>query len=578
MRRTGGPSHGGNVVEGDSVNDTGPRRPSGLIASIAFLAVMAVAAAACGSSTSSNASNTTAAPTVAQNGSANDVVIAPSGPPQSGGQMVFGVNAETDGWDPTTSRWTSAGLTVAGTMFDRLADWDSDFHAQPYLAESIDHNDAYDVWTIKMRPGVKFHDGTPVDAAAVKNDMDAIRAAILTKAAFDNITDTTVVDDLTLKVTMKIPWSAFPASLTGQAAMIAAPAQLANAETSTRKPIGSGPFTFESWTPDAKLIVKKNPDYWRSGLPYLDQIEFRPISEPQSQYDALRTGDLTMMMTGDGPTKVKLRAAANDGEFQMVNAPGETAEAFVMLNTTKAPVNDNRLRTALAYATDTATIARIAQVDESDIARGPFVPGTYWAVDSDYPHYDVDKAKSLVAEVRGSGPAPKIELQCGDANQTIQLCQAVAASWEAAGVDVAVTSMETTKQINSAVTGDYQATMWGQFEAPDPDYDSVWWYGSHSGADGGLALNFARNQDPVLDAALTVGRTSAKEEERKLAYVTVQEQLAKDVPYVWLYHLTLAIGAQNDVRGMQGITFPDGSPGSNTIAGVERLTEVWIEK
>ena len=87
----------------------------------------------------------------------------------------------------------------------------------------------------------------------------------------------------------------------------------------------------------------------------------------------------------------------------------------------------------------------------------------------------------------------------------------------------------------------------------------------------------ARNQDPVLDAALYVGRTSPNPDERKLAYITVQEQLAKDIPYVWLNHNTWIVAAQNSIRGIQGSTLPDGSPGANTISGIERLTEVWFQ-
>ena len=114
-----------------------------------------------------------------------------------------------------------------------------------------------------------------------------------------------------------------------QAGMVAAPAQLDDPNGGARSPIGSGPFVFENWTPDSSLTVKKNSSYWRAGLPYLDEIEFRPIPEPSSNYDALRSGDVTMMATSDGPTKVKLREGAAAGDFQIVNSAGETDEASV---------------------------------------------------------------------------------------------------------------------------------------------------------------------------------------------------------------------------------------------------------
>ncbi|MGZ4758673.1 MAG: ABC transporter substrate-binding protein, partial [Acidimicrobiales bacterium] len=544
------------------------RRPSRLLGAIALVAALAVAGAACGSAKPKVGADQSA-PAPAGQGRADDVVIPAAGPPAPGGRMVYGVNAETDGWNPTSSRWSTAGLTVANTIFDPLAAWDTESHAQPYLAASFAHNDTYDVWTITMRENETFHDGTPVDAVAVKKDLDAIRTSVLTSASFAPMQEITVTGPLTLDIAMKIPWSVFPAALTGQSGMIAAPKQLDDAATGTRQPIGSGPFVFQSWTPDSLLTVKKNANYWRPGLPYLDQIDFKPISEPQSQYDALRSGDVNMMATADGPTKVKLRAGAAAGDFQIVNSGGETDEGSVMLNTSKGPTSDVRLRTALAYATDTAAIAKVASTNPTDIARGPFVDGTNWAIDTDYPSFDLDQAKSLVAEVQGAGPPIVVRFQCTDGNQILQTCQAIAANWEAAGVQVDLTSMDQPKLINNALSGDYEATIWAQFGAPDPDADSVWWNGANAGANGGLALNMARNQDPVLDAALYVGRTSPNPDERKLAYITVQQQLAKDIPYVWLNHNTWIVAAENSIRGIQGSTLPDGSPGANTISGIE---------
>jgi peptide/nickel transport system substrate-binding protein len=558
------------------VRNNSDRRVPTLIGTVAVVAVLAMTSVACGSSKGTDTADPSS-PAPAGQGSADDVVIPASGPAVSGGRLVYGVNAETDGWNPTSSRWSTAGLTVANTIFDPLAAWDTEAHAQPYLAESFSHNDTYDVWTITMRAGGTFHDGTPVDAAAVKKDLDAIRTSVLTSAAFAPMQEITVTGALTLDVAMKIPWSAFPGALTGQSGMVAAPKQLDDTATGTRRPIGSGPFVFDSWTPESMLTVKKNTNYWRPGLPYLDQIDFRPISEPQSQYDALRSGDVNMMATSDGPTKEKLRSGAAAGDFQIVHSSGETDEGSVMLNTSRAPTNDVRLRTALAYATDTAAIAKVASTNPVDIARGPFVDGTNWAIQTDYPSYDLDKAKSLVAEVQGSGPPIVIRFQCTDGNQILQTCQAIAANWEAAGVKVELTSMDQPKLINNALSGDYDATIWAQFGAPDPDADSVWWNGANAGADGGLALNMARNQDPVLDAALYVGRTSPKPDERKLAYITVQQQLAKDIPYIWLNHNTWIVAADNNLRGIQGSTLPDGSPGRNTVSGIERLTQVWFE-
>ena len=170
----------------------------------------------------------------------------------------------------------------------------------------------------------------------------------------------------------------------------------------------------------------------------------------------------------------------------------------------------------------------------------------------------------------------RFTLQCSDNTENQQLCQALAAGWGEAGADVTIASVDQVKLIANALVGDYDATIWRQFGSPDPDGDSMWWNGAN--ASGGLTLDMARNQDPVLDAALAVGRTNPIDEQRKLAYVTVQQQLAKDLPYLWLSHIPWGLGAQKLVRGIDTATFPDGSAGAAFSRGVERVTEVWLER
>ena len=542
---------------------------------VVFLLAIAVLAAGCGSSRRGEHSSGTT-----PGGSGTNVVKAASGPPHTGGRLVFGLDAETDGWSTTTNRWATAGLTVANAVFDPLAAWDVDFHAQPFLAKSIDHNDTYDVWTIRVRPGVTFHDGEPVDAAAIKKNLEAIKTAVLTAAAFQPVNEIKVVDPLTAEVDMSIPWSAFPASLTAQAGMIVAPKTLDDASEAALHPVGSGPFVFDKWSPDAAFSANRNPSYWRKDangvqLPYVEAIDFMPIPDPQSAFDALRTGDVNLMTTSNQLIIKKLKSAAADGDIQYVQSTGETEETSVMLNTAKAPLDDIRVRTALAYATDQKAISAISGANPEDTAAGPFVPGTHWADDTGYPSFDLAKAKDLVAQVEAEKGPISFALQCLGNSETLQTCQGLAAMWGDAGIEVSIGGVDQAKLINDAVTGQYQATIWRQFGEPDPDGDEIWWNGANSKPP--IALNMSRNSDPVLDAALYVGRTSADDSQRKLAYITVQRQLAKDVPYVWLSHVRWGLGAQNTVRGIDSATLPDNGPAAVMVGGVEKVAQVWLD-
>ena len=181
-----------------------------------------------------------------------------------------------------------------------------------------------------------------------------------------------------------------------------------------------------------------------------------------------------------------------------------------------------------------------------------------------------------MAQVEAETGPVAFTLQCSDTTDNQQLCQALAAGWNDAGVGVTITNMDQGRLIGNAVSGDYDATIFRQFGSPDPDGDSVWWDGAN--ATGSPALNMARNQDPALDAALAMGRSNADEQQRHQAYATVQERLAADVPYLWLAHIPFGLGAQNRVRGLDQATFPDGSEGVPFLRGVERFTETWLER
>ena len=255
-------------------------------------------------------------------------------------------------------------------MYDPLAAWDSTYDVKPYLAQAITHSVDYTTWDIQLRSGIKFHDGEALDAAALKQDLDAVKASALTGTAFGPVTGTTVVGPLTVAVHMSLPWTAFPAILTSQVGLVAAPAQL-NAKD-VAHPVGTGPLIFSSWIPNSTFVVKKNSTYWRKGLPYLDQITFKPIPESDTMYDSLVSGDLDMIETSANLIQAKMVTAAANGQIQMVYARGETDEAMVMLNTSVAPFNDLSVRQALAYATDTKSWASALGVNPQTLADGPF--------------------------------------------------------------------------------------------------------------------------------------------------------------------------------------------------------------
>ncbi len=232
------------------------------------------------------------------------------GTPTPGGKIVYGLEAETtDGWCLPEAQLAIAGIMVARTIYDTLTRPDAEGKYEPWLAESVEPNADATVWTIKVREGVKFHDGTDLTGEVVKNNLDAYRGTypgrtpLLFAITFSNIASVDLVDPMTVTVTMKEPWVAFDAYLYGSGRVgMMAQSQLDDAQSCADKLVGTGPFMLDEWVPNQKLVAEKNPDYWAKDaegrqLPYLDEVEFRPIVEVAQRVNALDSGEINVMHT-----------------------------------------------------------------------------------------------------------------------------------------------------------------------------------------------------------------------------------------------------------------------------------------
>jgi len=550
---------------------------------VAIVCAVAIFAAACGSKSDSSGGAT---PTT---GAASNITLPAEGEPQSGGALVMGLEAETDGFNPTVNRWAISGTEVGLAVYDPLVAIDANGAAQPYLAQSIEPNADYTVWTITVRPNVKFHDGEALTGAAITTMLNAHLASPLTKPAIAPVAKVETTGELTAQVTMKAPWVTFPYSLTSQAGMVPAPSMFDASGKPTdagqKAPVGTGPFVFKSWVPDKAFDATKNPNYWRSGLPYLDSIEFQPIPDGDTRGTALQSGDISMMHTSDFNTVEKFRAQAKDGKVQIVEDNGEGEEDFLIVNTKDPAVSDVRVRKAMALAIDRDTFNTVINRGIGEVADGVFKPTSKWYTKTDYPSFDAAAAKALVAEYKAdTGKTPTFTLGTTPSPINQQAVQLLQQDLNAAGMDVTVKTTEQSSFISDGVLGNYQVNLWRQFGAVDPDADALWWYSANTGdggATGGLALNIARNADPQIDAALDQGRQTADEATRKQAYATLQQRQAADFPYIWLNHALWAVVANNNVRGITNGPLPDGQPslpigGGGDFGGVVRFTQTWL--
>ncbi len=323
--------------------------------------------------------------------------IGDEGAPVDGGTLVVAVDGESSGWNPAIDRWAPAGALVGSSVLEPLATLDGDAVAQPWLATSWTPSENYDVWTIKLREGVVFHDGTPFDANAVKANLDFIVDAPLSGVAMKPLFDhVVVVDDHTVEVYLKSRWAAFPSSfLAGQSAFMRSPDSMLADDKGSGHPVGTGPFVFQSWTPDVSFKATANRQYWRPGEPHLDAIEYRPIPDPTSRAAALESGDVDMAFI-NSPTD----ASRLDPNFTVLRNWDVTPQALLTnvrptANGDFNPMSNIHARLAMAHAIDRDALA--ASIGQGvEVPTSPFSPDNPWGQPSDqnrYPDYNSDAAR-----------------------------------------------------------------------------------------------------------------------------------------------------------------------------------------
>jgi peptide/nickel transport system substrate-binding protein len=480
---------------------------------------------------------------------------------KAGGDVVWGLDAETpEGWCLPASQLAASGIIVANSIYDTLVTINSKGEYVPYLAQSITPNATYDQWTIKLRPNVKFHDGSALDADVVKLNLDAYRGlnpkinARTNPFVFQNVADVQVVDPLTLSVTTKTPWPAFPALLFGGGRNgIVARAQLDDPATCATNLIGTGPFELQEWRVNDHLTVTRNPDYWRNGYPLLDKITFRPVPDSNVRLTQFQGGQLDVMHTSSSDVIAQLRDYAKGGKATFFETSKGADVAYLMLNASKPPFDDILARKAVQYGRNTAVINQIRNRGIPELATGPFGPGTMgYLKDAGIPDPNLKKARKLVDEYTAKhGAPPNYTYTTVNTPDTIAIAELVKEQAAKFGVTVTIDTVDQATLINRALSGDFQGMGFRNHPGGDPDAQGVWWR-------TGSPINFGRIKDPEIDRLLDEGRVETDPAKRKAIYEDLTRRFADQAWNSWSWYTVWAIAAKPDVKGLLGPALPDG--------------------
>lgn len=451
------------------------------------------------------------------------------GTPKPGGILKVGVNQDQVGLDPHKTNST-ASVHVLEHIYSSLLRLDENLTPQPDIAESYTA-DSPTQYTFKIRKGVKFHNGRELKAADVKYTIERVKDPATGSPRSSYVEDVDTIetpDDYTVVMKLKQAFAPLIGNLAQPTMAIVAKevVEANNGDVSQGSAaIGTGPFKFVSWTPNSKIVLEKNKDYYIAGLPYLDGIEFTPIPDDTARTTAVRTN--TVDFIEYAPWK-DLKTLTEDKSL-IVTGDLNTNYRYLGLNVSRKPFDNVKVRQAAAWAMD-----RQASVDASVfgagaiISSGPMPPTSWAGIAAQMYSYDPNKAKQLMQE-SGVGTV-KTSIKTGAAYSFLVNAALVAQeNLRAIGWDVDVDQMEWGAFVSEYIKGESDAWVSGSsgFIDPDPILQPTF----HSkGRQNGIKFS-----DADVDRLIDQGRATSDLTQRKQLYEQAQRRIAELAPYIFLY-------------------------------------------
>jgi peptide/nickel transport system substrate-binding protein len=530
---------------------------------------------------------------------------APQGDPVYGGKLVVAGEAEVGApWTPAAVQCDSYCQFRIRTFIEPLFVTGDDRQVHPFLGESITPNADYTQWTIKVRPGISFTDGTPVNADAVIENFNRTWTGLLVQGAMRDVAKgpdgkilATKTDDMTFTLqtgkngdpNAPVPWPTFPQFLTAQPGFIASPTWLAavdgNADLATQ-PVGTGPFVVQEFINGDRMTVVKNPNYWRKDanggqLPYLDSIEFRVIQDAQVRDQALQAGDIDLQATSDGNIVSKY---VDSTDPLMLQQNTYTETNYTMFHLTKPQLADQSVRCALIQAIDREDLVQVIASGFPKVANGPFSPGQDgYLEDTGLPTYDPDAAAKAIADWEAANGPLTLNYSTTPTGTTKATADYLQAAWTAVGVDVTQTPIEQSKLILNALLGsaDFEAFGWRNHAGIVVDTQNQWWHGFGADAAGSQVaddapnLNFGRLNDPVINDLLDQARSETDPAKEKDLAQQINREFAKQCWIMPLYWTTWGIVMKPTVQNVSRDTMPDGT--GFLLDGAGFPGQVWLD-
>ncbi len=465
------------------------------------------------------------------------------------GTLTLATNA-----DPTLNPWTPGAVVESNLIntliFDQLVRYSKeDLTPAPGLAESWEAAEDGLSWTFTLRDDVTWQDGEPFtadDVAFTFNDVVLVDDFAANNASsFGPLERVEVIDPTTVRFVLSEPFSSLPYYLAYYAGILPehvlgnAENPLSVASFNKQTPVGTGAFKVAEFVSGSYVRLERNPDYW-GGEPKVAEIVFSIVPDPNTQLAQILAGELDMVTVSN---PALLAGVQNNPDLEVLEQ-SQNVYYFVVLNQNDPRFQDVRVRQALLYAIDRPAIIESVLKGYGEVATGPIAPLQQALYDADVPNYpfDPEKAKALLAEA-GWTPGPDgvltkdgepltIAMPTGQFGSLVPASLLVQQYWKAIGVNVDVQVLEWNAYIQQMfVNRQYEATLAWWSTPPTPDVTP---YYASSAADAGQ--NIPNYKSDELDAIMAKGRAATTEAEQVEVYSQMQEYLAEELPYLYLWY------------------------------------------
>lgn len=497
----------------------------------------------------------------------------------AGGTLIFGRGGDSVSLDPATVT-DGESFKVTKNIFDTILDYgDDNTVVEAALAKDWNVSEDGLTYTFELQENVKFHDGTDFNAEAVVYNFDrwmngSAESFYYYKSMFGGfkgdeghvIQDVKATGDYTVEITLKRPQAPFLQNIAMSPFAIASPTALEkHGDKFGENPVGTGPFVFQEWKRNDKIVLVKNEDFWLEGYPKLDSVIYRAIPDNSARLNALMAGEIDLM-DGLNPNDVKL--VESDSSLQALFRPSMNV-GYLGLTSTREPLNNKLVRQALNHAVPKQDIIDSFYAGQAEPAKNPMPPVINGYNDDIEPYpYDLDKAKELLKEAGYEDgftmelwamPVPRPYMPDGQ-----KVAEVLKNNFAKIGVEAEIKTYEWATYLEKARNGEADTFLLG-------------WTGDNGDADNFLYVlldkdnigsnNYSYFSNDELHELLIEAQSIPDVEKRNELYKQAQEILHEEAPWIPLVHSQPALGAQSYVSGF--IPHPTGS---------DKLTKVSIDQ